>query len=120
MRVRGVNTMLRIVVLCLSLAVAGGAAGAARADLQDHDMADRIYEKYKNQRDDRRDKSKKPEMRVSLDQAVNKVKRMTKGKVIGARTDHGSKSITHRIKVLEQNSRVRTYSVDGVTGRVRR
>jgi len=58
-------------------------------------------------------------MRVSLDQAVNKVRRMTSGKVIGASTRKSGSSITHRVKVLEKNGRVRTYSVDGVSGSVR-
>ena len=67
------NQSAKVVVLFCSLALAGGASAIARADLQDHDMADRIYEKYKKRSDERERRDSAPQMRVSLDQATNMV-----------------------------------------------
>lgn len=56
--------------------------------------------------------------RVSLDQAVNIVRRQSDGKVISARTEGSGSSRKHRIKVLIGERRVRTYVVSAATGRV--
>ncbi len=118
MRSRIVSHTAKIVIVLCSLALAGGASAIARADLQDHDMADRIYEKYKKRSDEREKREDAPEMRVSLDQATNMVRRRTDGRVVGAKTSHNGDSIVHRIKVIK-DGKVRTYTVDGVTGRMR-
>ena len=113
-----VSRTARIIIVVCSLALSGAAAAIARADLQDHDLADRIYEKYKKRSDERSERESAPQMRVSLDQATNIVRRRTDGQVIGAKTSRSGNSITHRIKVMK-DGKVRTYSVDGVTGKVR-
>lgn len=113
-----VSNSAKIVIVMISLALAGAASAVARAELQDHDMADRIYEKYKDRADDRGKRDNAPKMRVSLDQATNMVRRKTDGRVIGAKTSRSGKSIVHRIKVMK-DGKVRTYSVDGVTGKMR-
>ncbi len=118
MRRQVVNQSAKVIVLLCSLVLAAGASAIARADLQDHDMADRIYEKYKKRSEERDRRDNAPQMRVSLDQATNMVRRRTDGKVIGAKTSRSGNSIVHRIKVMK-DGKVRTYSVDGVTGKMR-
>ena len=118
MPARIVSHTAKVVILFFCLAIAGGASAIARADLQDHDMADRIYEKYKKRSDERSQRDNAPQMRVSLDQATNIVRRRTDGRVIGAKTTRSGSSIVHRIKVMK-DGKVRTYSVDGVTGKMR-
>lgn len=55
---------------------------------------------------------------VSLDQAVNIVRRQSDGKVISARSEGSGASRKHRIKVLIGERRVRTYVVSATTGKV--
>lgn len=79
-------------------------------------VADRVYEKYRKKG---RDEGKEaPKARISLDQATNMVRKRTKGKVIGSSTSRRGNSIVHKVKVLN-NGKVRTYSVDAVTGAIR-
>ncbi len=56
--------------------------------------------------------------KVSLDQAVNIVRRQSNGKVISARTEGSGATRKHRIKVLIDDRRVRTYVVSAATGKV--
>lgn len=56
--------------------------------------------------------------KVSLDQAVNIVRRQSGGKVISARSEGSGSTRKHRIKVLIDGRRVRTYVVSATTGRV--
>lgn len=107
-----------------TLALAGLAPGyALAADWQDFDLADRIYEKYKERKDkEKRDRDDVREdfrpAAISLDQAVNIVRRQTDGKVIGASTSRSGSRVVHRVKVLQKNGRVRTFRVDGQSGSV--
>ena len=59
-----------------------------------------------------------PAARVSLDQAANMMRRRSNGKVIGASTQRKGSRIVHRIKV-NNNGKVRTYSVDASSGAIR-
>lgn len=58
--------------------------------------------------------------RVSLDEAVSKVRSRYKGRVIRAETRYGQDGRpTHYVKLLSSDGHVRTIRVDGRTGRVR-
>ena len=85
-----------------------GLAAPAHADWRDA-LKERIAEKVRDasvyQGGDR-------ELRVSLDEAVRRVRKRADGKVIRAQTRGG----VHHIKVLRDDGRVRTYRVDGRTG----
>ena len=64
-----------------------------------------------------RTRIEKQEIRVSLDQAVRRVRSSSGGKVIKASTSWSNGRPIHNIRVLSKDNRVRTYRVDGVTGR---
>lgn len=95
----------------VAAAMLAGAPGSAVADKWNDDLADKIFENFKR-RDSR---ESEPELKVSLDQAVNQVRRQYGGKVIGAETRNG----VHHVKLLSDEGRVRTVLVDGRTGRIR-
>jgi uncharacterized membrane protein YkoI len=107
-----VTRSLTLICFCAVLALA--TLVPATVSHAQSSRADRVYEKYR----DRGGKAKEPQMRVSLDQAVNMVRRRTKGKVIGSSTSRSGNRIVHRIKVLD-NGNVRTYSVDATSGSIR-
>ncbi len=56
--------------------------------------------------------------RVSLDQAVSKVRSQYGGKVIRAETRNVDGRSMHYVKILSAEGRVRTVRVDGRTGRI--
>ncbi|MCC5867370.1 MAG: PepSY domain-containing protein [Gammaproteobacteria bacterium] len=55
---------------------------------------------------------------VSLDQAVRMVRERTGGRVLRAETRRQNGRSVHRIRVLSDDGRVRTYAVDAETGRI--
>ncbi|MFK7888627.1 MAG: PepSY domain-containing protein [Gammaproteobacteria bacterium] len=103
---------LTLVLFCAVLALA--MLLPATASYAQSSRADRVYEKYRGNDG----KGKETRARISLDQAVNMVRRRAKGKVIGSSTSRSGSRIVHRIKVLN-NGNVRTYSVDAVSGKIR-
>lgn len=50
---------------------------------------------------------------LSLDQAVNKVRRETQGKILSAKTVQRDKRKVHHIRVLTPAGRVKTVKVNG-------
>ena len=92
-----------------AIALAGFAfATPAHADWRDA-LKERIGETV---RDGRTYQDGDRELRVSLDEAVRRVRKRADGKVIKAQTRGG----VHHVKVLRDDGRVRTYRVDGATG----
>ena len=57
--------------------------------------------------------------RVSLDQAVAKVRARYEGRVIRAETRYPDGKPVHHVKLLSPDGKVRTIRVDGITGRIR-
>lgn len=55
---------------------------------------------------------------VSLDQAVDKVRRASGGRVLSATTSGQGSSRKHKIKVMIDDRRIRTYIVDATSGRI--
>lgn len=55
---------------------------------------------------------------VSLDQAVRMVRERSGGRVLRAETRRQNGRAVHRIRVLSDDGRVRTYAVDAETGRI--
>ena len=55
---------------------------------------------------------------VSLDQAVRMVRERSGGRVLRAETRRQNGRAVHRIRVLSDDGRVRTYVVDAETGRI--
>lgn len=108
------KTLIASLLLCTAITLA--VPSSALADKWVDDMADRVFEKYKD-RDDR-DKSER-EKSFSLDQAVNKIRRSKGGKIIGAKTRKEDGRPMHFIKVHSDDGRVRTYRVDGRTGQIK-
>ncbi len=104
-------------MLCVATLLATGTHPVAAADRQDPDLADRVYDRYRA-RDASNESGERNGPRVSLDQAVNLVRRSKPGKVIGSSTQGSGSRVKHRIKVLEESGRVRVYLVDGQTGRI--
>ncbi len=91
-----------------------GTVADAHADKWNDDLADRVFENFKR-RDNR---GSGDELKISLDQAANKVRRQYGGKVIGATTRRDDGRSVHYIKLLSQDGKVRTVRVDGRTGRI--
>lgn len=117
---------LTSITATLVLALAGLSAGQARAEWREPVAAASVptpgyvdHAVRPLQGSGRRGRDRQaPQVRVSLDQAVNMVERRYGGEVIGARTERNGDRVTHRIKVLKQG-KVRTYRVDGTTGAIR-
>lgn len=59
-----------------------------------------------------------PVARVSLDEAVAKVRRRYEGKILRAETRVRDGRAIHHIKLLTPDGRVRTIRVDAETGRI--
>lgn len=95
---------LCLMLVWISLCVGGGMT-ASDAQAQSRDRG-------------RSSAQEAPKARISVDQAANMVRKRTKGTVIGANTRRTSKSIVHRIKVMK-DGKVRTYTVDAVSGAIR-
>ncbi len=55
---------------------------------------------------------------VSLDQAVRMVRERSGGRVLRAETTRRGGRSVHRIRVLSEDGRVRTWVVDAETGRI--
>ncbi len=55
---------------------------------------------------------------VSLEQAIKKVRRKYKAKVLSASEIRSKGPLVYRVKILLPNGRVRTVFVDGETGEV--
>lgn len=55
----------------------------------------------------------------SLDDAIALVRDKSGGKVLRAETRHHDNEVLHEIRVLTENGHVRTYIVDGHTGKVK-
>lgn len=100
------------ILFCALLAVA---MLVPATDSHAQSRADSVYEKYR--RDDG-GKAKESRVRISLDQAVNMVRRRSGGKVIGSSTRRSGNRVLYRIKVLD-NGNVRTYTVDASSGSIR-
>ena len=100
----------RILPAALLLAVLCGlgVSAPAQADWRDA-LKERISDSV---RDARTQQAGDRDLRVSLDDAVRRVRKRADGKVIKAQTRGG----VHHIKVLRDDGRVRTYRVDGQTG----
>lgn len=88
-------------VLCAALSVAGSLATAPAASAQMF-AADRVYLQSRSERS---------RIRISLDQAVDMVRRRTGGKVISASTRSSGGRTVHRIKVLK-DGKVSTHTVN--------
>lgn len=58
------------------------------------------------------------EERISLSQATRMVRERTGGQVLRAETRRSKGRTVHRIRVLTEDGRVRTWHVDAETGRV--
>ncbi|MEL7448228.1 MAG: PepSY domain-containing protein [Pseudomonadota bacterium] len=136
------NGLKAFILHCGALALAASLAialpSAALADEKDKNLADEIYEKYKQRKEkdaqddlvDRRRsnqrsgnngsrKSYERAERYSLDQAVNMVRREYGGKVIRAESrDSGGRRL-HYVKVHTDDGRVRTFKVDATSGKIR-
>jgi uncharacterized membrane protein YkoI len=54
---------------------------------------------------------------ISLDEAVSRVRRQTKGKILSAETVRSDGGSVHRIKVLTQDGRVKRLLIDAQSGR---
>jgi hypothetical protein len=55
---------------------------------------------------------------ISLDQAMRMVRERTGGQVLRAETKRDKGRTVHRIRVLTEDGRVRTWHVDAETGRI--
>lgn len=55
---------------------------------------------------------------ISLDDAIAIVRDKSGGKVLRAETTHKGDRVVHEIRVLTDDGHVRTYRVDGRTGKV--
>jgi uncharacterized membrane protein YkoI len=58
------------------------------------------------------------EERVGLEEAIQRVRQQSGGKVLRAETKRGKGRTVHRVRVLSDDGRVRTYEVDAATGRI--
>ncbi|NNF48228.1 MAG: PepSY domain-containing protein [Woeseiaceae bacterium] len=105
-------------MLAVTAMFATGFTTSASADRQDYDLADKVYDGYRGRKAADEESGDRARPRVSLDQAVNLVRRAKKGKVIGASSQGSGSRVKHRVKVLEDSGRVRVYLVDGQTGRI--
>lgn len=56
---------------------------------------------------------------ISLAQATRMVREQTGGQVLRAETKRDKGRTVHRIRVLTEDGRVRTFTVDAETGRIR-
>lgn len=56
---------------------------------------------------------------VSLDDAIALVREKSGGKVLRAETRQRERAVVHEIRVLTEDGHVRTYVVDGRTGKVK-
>lgn len=55
---------------------------------------------------------------ISLEQATQMVRESTGGQVLRAETKRDKGRVVHRIRVLTEDGRVRTWHVDAETGRI--
>lgn len=58
------------------------------------------------------------EERIGLEEAIQRVRQQSGGKVLRAETKRGKGRTVHRVRVLSDDGRVRTYEVDAATGRI--
>ncbi|MBT8443008.1 MAG: ribosome biogenesis GTPase RsgA [Gammaproteobacteria bacterium] len=56
---------------------------------------------------------------VSLDEAIALVRDKSGGKVLRAETKGKNHKVVHEIRILTEDGHVRTYVVDGTTGKVK-
>lgn len=56
---------------------------------------------------------------VSLDEAIALVRDKSGGKVLRAETKSKNHHVVHEIRILTEDGHVRTYVVDGTTGKVK-
>jgi len=96
-----------IVVFCSALALGPASAGAF--DLEQ--SLRELHEQY--------DEGSKPDNHVmqnggkSLSEAVEQVRRQTKGRILSAETRVNGNREVHHIKVLTQDGKVKTHKVQG-------
>jgi len=57
--------------------------------------------------------------RISLSEAIRLVEQRSGGKVLRAETRRGKDRTVHRIRVITDDGRVRTWEVDAESGRIR-
>ncbi len=101
---------LRILIICLALA---GPAELVVASATNATDAQERYQRYSraNLRIAQND-------HFTLDQAVDKARAMYGGKIIKASTRRQKGHPIHIIKILEEDGRVITVRIDGITGQV--
>lgn len=110
------SLLCRPLLLVLSFALAGGAAGNAAAQAAPPQPRDRSYQE-RDQGD--REQGNRDRRRSELSDSVRRVERETRGQVLSAeRLQYDGREL-NRVKVVDGNGRVRVY-VDDPAQRGRR
>lgn len=92
---------MKLLIPCLALSLFAGTALGAPAPLLLADNTVTVQDLLGG-----------PQDGMSLDQAVNKVKRETGGRILSAKTVKKDGVTVHRIKVLTPDKRVMVYEID--------
>lgn len=111
------SLLCRPLLLVLSFALAGGAAGNAAAQAAPPQQRDRSYQD--RDQGDREQQGDRDRRRSELSDSVRRVERETRGQVLSAeRLQYDGREL-NRVKVVDGNGRVRVY-VDDPAQRGRR